>query len=145
MITRLLGARSELRLHGTRPTADELATQIARFWLPDEPVLYIGLAGTSVATRVKQYFATPLGARSPHAGGWFLKTLSNLTRLHVHYAAANDTNMAEDQLIKAFVGSTSARSKEALADRERPFPFANLEWPRGVRKAHGITGARASR
>lgn len=149
-INTLLAARPELRLHGTRPTAEQLAEQIARFWLPDEPVLYIGLASRSVAKRVKAYYATKLGARSPHAGGWFLKTLHNLGDLHVHYAAASDTNEAEDLLIRTFVANTSTASRETLADPQRPFPFANLEWPKGVRKSssrkiHGITGARASR
>lgn len=144
-INMLLAARPELRLHGTRPTAEELAEQIGRFWLPDEPVLYIGLASRSVAKRVKEYYATKLGARSPHAGGWFLKTLHNLGDLHVHYAAASDTNGAEDLLIRAFVKNTSTASRATLADPQRPFPFANLEWPKGVRKSHGITGARASR
>lgn len=31
-----------------------------------------------------------LGARSPHAGGWFMKTLSVLGELHVHYATCSD-------------------------------------------------------
>jgi hypothetical protein len=144
-INALLTARPELRLHGERPAAEELAQQIGRFWLPDEPVLYIGLASRSVSTRVKQYFATPLGARSPHAGGWFLKVLRQISDLHVHYAASNDTNTAEDQLVRTFVANTSETSRNGLADRQRPFPFANLEWPKGVRKNHGITGARAPR
>jgi hypothetical protein len=144
-IETLLAARPELRLHGTRPSRDQLVKQIGRFWLADEPVLYIGLASNSVATRIAQYYATPLGARSPHAGGWFLKTLSSLPDLHVHYAAADDTNGAEDLLIGAFVQNVDSGTRHALADPERPFPFANLEWPRGIRKSHGITGARAPR
>lgn len=33
-------------------------------------------------------------------------------------------------------------TKAQLVDPDHPFPFANLEWPPGVRKRHGITGAR---
>jgi hypothetical protein len=44
-----------------------------------------------------------------------------------------------------FVANTSAASREALADPLRPFPFANLESPKGVREDHGISGARGSR
>jgi hypothetical protein len=142
-IEALLAARPELRLHGERPSRDVLAMQIARFWLPDEPVLYIGLASKSVAKRVGQYYATLLGARAPHAGGWFLKTLSCLPDLRVHYAASENPNKAEDLLIKTFVRRVNSKTRHALADPERPFPFANLEWPRGIRKKHGITGARA--
>jgi hypothetical protein len=141
----LLTVRPELRLHGARPTPDQLAAQIGRFWLRDEPVLYIGLASKSVATRVKHYYSTPLGARSPHAGGWFLRTVTGLADLHVHYVAAGDFERAEGFLIKTFVENVSERTRHELADRQRPFPFANLEWPRGVRKRHGITGARAPR
>lgn len=36
----------------------------------------------------------------------------------------------------------SEDSKRDLFDPAHPFPFANLEWPKGVRKAHGIRGAR---
>lgn len=50
--------------------------RLATFWLPDEVVLYIGLAGASVRKRVRQYYRTPLGDKRPHAGGWWLKTLT---------------------------------------------------------------------
>src|SRR4051794_29341444 len=71
----LLEARPELRLDGARPRADLLSARISEFWLPDEVVLYIGLAGTALRRRVSDYYKTPIGARRPHSGGWFLKTL----------------------------------------------------------------------
>jgi hypothetical protein len=70
-VAELLAARPELRLEASRPTVAMLADRLAGSWLPDETVLYIGLAGTSVGRRVGQYYSTPLGARSPHSGGWF--------------------------------------------------------------------------
>jgi hypothetical protein len=33
----------------------------------------------------------------------------------------------------------------SLLDSVHPFPFANLEWAAGIRKAHGIRGAREAR
>ena len=141
----LLAARPELRVDGKRPTTDALTERSASFWLPDETIVYAGLASSSVASRVRQYYRTLLGARSPHAGGWFLKTLSNLNELHVHCAAAVDSNDAESAMLRAFVENVSDAAKRSVADQERPLPFANLEWPRGVRKLHGITGARAPR
>ena len=68
---------------------DELRKRIGSFWVLDQSVLYIGKAGTSVRKRIGQYYKTPLGARSPHAGGWFLKVLANLNELFVHCAASD--------------------------------------------------------
>lgn len=139
----LLDARSELRLDGRRPSADELLERIGEFWLPDESVLYVGLAGTSVAARVDQYYGTKLGARSPHAGGWFLKTLATLPELHVHYGPARFPTRSEHALLSWFADDVSPESQERARDADHLMPFANLEYPKNVRKAHGITGARA--
>jgi hypothetical protein len=141
----LLKARPELRLDRARPTPEVLEERVARFWLPDETVLYVGLAGTSVADRVAAYYRTPLGARRPHAGGWFLKLLANLGDLHVHFAVHPSPDEAEDAMLGAFREGVSSTTKSTLLDPDHPFPFANLEWPRGVRKRHGITGAREPR
>jgi hypothetical protein len=51
----LLTARPELCIDGIRPDGRGLMNRLRSFWLPDEIVLYIGLAGTSVRTRVNQY------------------------------------------------------------------------------------------
>lgn len=107
-LERTLDARPELTVDGERPSIAELSDRLASFWLPDEVVLYIGLAGTSLAKRVGQYYVTALGARSPHAGGWFLKTLSVLPELQIHYAGCSDPTEAEDQMIQAFCAGVSA-------------------------------------
>jgi hypothetical protein len=144
-VAELLRVRPELRLDGSRPTAAVLAERLAGCWLPDETVLYIGLAGTSLQRRVGQYYTTALGARRPHAGGWFLKTLSNLDELTVHYAAAADPVAAERHLFEEFIDGVDRAGCDALHDPTCPYPFANLVGPTGVRKAHGITGAREPR
>src|SRR5438105_3398685 len=46
-----------------------VAERVSSFWIPDEVVLYVGLAGSSLGRRLARYYATALGARSPHAGG----------------------------------------------------------------------------
>jgi hypothetical protein len=74
----------ELTLDCIRPTVQQLMDRIRRFWIPDEVILYIGLAGTSLSTPLGQYYTTPIGDRSPHSGGYFLKVLSNLNQLWVH-------------------------------------------------------------
>lgn len=141
----LLTLRPELTVDGKRPTPSELAARLARFWLPDEALLYIGLAGTSLVDRVNAYYKTPLGARSPHAGGWFLKTLDPELPRWVHWAKSTRPNDSEHAMLKHFCAGVSKASLRQLLDPDRPFPFANLEWPPGVRKRHGIAGARASR
>lgn len=108
-------------------------------------VLYLGLAGTSIADRVDTYYKTALGARSPHAGGWFLKTLSPTPRRWVHWAPSMNPSVAEDAMLERFCGGVSEPTRSLLLDPAHPFPFANLEWPPGVRKRHGIAGAKRPR
>lgn len=139
-ISQLLNAKPELTVDGARPDAELLSQRVTEFWLPDESILYVGLAGSSLHDRVQAYYSTKLGRRSPHAGGWFLKLLANLDQLWVHYAVSEDPGGSEDQMLAAFVFGVSPASKRVLHDPAHPFPFANLEWPRGVRKRHGIRG-----
>jgi len=143
-VSELLHVRPELTVDAARPNEEELTHRVSEFWLPDENVLYIGLAGTSLAGRVGAYYSTRLGRRSPHAGGWFLKLLDNLSKLHVHYATADDPDQSEDLMLRAFVAGVSSAAKRSFRDPGHPFPYANLEWPKRVRKAHGIRGATGS-
>lgn len=140
----LLATRPELQVDGERPSQGELAARISSFWLPDEAILYIGRAGTNVSRRVSDYYRTPIGARRPHAGGWFLKILGVTDDLWVHFAACDDPAEAENLALECFVSNVSATTREAVRDPEHAFPFANLEWPRGTRKRHGITGPRGN-
>ena len=121
-----------LRLDGNRPSGEELATRLGSFWIPNEMVVYIGLAGTSVAKRVGQFYRTPLGDRGPHAGGHWLKTLSGLEAFRVYWAETNDPAAAEDALLRAF----ARRNGSGFL-----LPFANRQTADGRRKAHGITGS----
>lgn len=93
--------------------------------------------------RSREYYATALGARSPHAGGWPLKTLANLSELHVHYAYCADVVTAEERVLDRFAEQLSRGTRAALHDSTFVMPFANLEDGHGRRKRHGITGARA--
>jgi hypothetical protein len=142
--SRWLTVRPDLTLDGQRPTENELVARITAFWLPDEVILYIGKAA-ALSRRVADYYSTPIRARRPHAGGYFLKLLENLDQLFVHYAPCDDPAGAEDQMLAAFCASISPGSLRTLRDPAHPFPFANLEWPPGTRKAHGLRGAREPR
>jgi len=131
----------ELTLDSTRPTVQQLMDRIQQFWIPDEVILYIGLA-TSLSTRLDDYYQTPIGARGPHSGGYFLKLLSSLDQLWVHYVPCSDFELAEDGMLRRFCEHVSENSRLSLHDPAHPFPFANLEWPRAKRKAHGLLKAR---
>lgn len=106
-VDQLLLVRPELTLDRARPTQAQLVERLTRFWLPDEVVLYIGLAGPrknrpatgEIAKRVSEYYKTPLGANGPHAGGWPLKTLACLHNLYVHYAYCEGVQNAEHDCI----------------------------------------------
>lgn len=141
---RWLEVRPKLTLDGNRPTIQKLMSRIEQFWLGYEVILYIGKA-TSISSRVGQYYRTPIGARSPHAGGYFLKLLVDLDALWVHYAPCSEPSTMEDRMLRQFCGAVSTISKSRLRDPAHPFPFANLEWPARTVKDHGIRGAREPR
>jgi len=130
-----------LTLDQKKPTIDQLIERIRRFWLPDESILYIGKA-TTLSNRLNQYYRTPIGARAPHSGGYFLKLLSNIDELWVHYAECNDPHSCEFKMLSQFIKNVSSETKQLLLDPVHPFPFANLEWPVGSRKRHGLKNAR---
>lgn len=141
----LLERRPELTVDDVRPFPRELAARIAAFWLPDETVLYIGTTKRPVAKRVREYYGTPLGARSPHRGGWFIQTLANRNDLFVHFARAHDPEKAETTMLCRFASGVSGTSRSGLHDRERVMPFANLAHPKGTNKRHEIRGAAGAR
>lgn len=137
-LSRLKELLPTVSVDGSPATERDLATRLGRFWIPDTPILYIGLAGTSLRSRVRQYYSTQIGARSPHAGGWWLKTLVQLDQLHVHYAATDKTKAMEQQLLDSFAESVSTEQRNRLFDRDRIAPFANVNVRPGLGKRHGL-------
>jgi len=140
-LAQLLEVRPELRVSLAHADVDTLANRLNAFWLPDEVVLYIGLAGQPLRTRLRQYYRTALGAKRPHAGGWWLKTLSVLDQLWVYWAATVDYAAAEKAMLRAFADAVPMETRYQLLDHEAVMPFANLRgWDDRI-KAHGITSA----
>jgi len=130
----------KLNLDGKRPRYGDLVNRLKEFWIPDETILYIGKAGTSLKDRVNQYYNTRLGDPKPHAGGHWIKTLENLSDLNIFWTTSvgEKAKDVEDRFIKNFIRNVSNESKQNLFDSEHPFPFANLEFPKGTRKRHGL-------
>lgn len=127
-----------LTLNGVRPTPQELADHLAGFWLPDEVVLYIGKAAC-LRRRLYDFYRTQLGARRPHRGGHWLKTLSILNELTVFWTETQDVETAEyleSRLLKTFAAGVSESTRKGLFDPDHPFPYANLEIR--DRKRHSI-------
>jgi len=123
------------------PTVSQLRDRLNQFWLPDESILYIGQTESSkgITGRVSQYYRTELGERKPHAGGHWLKTLSILNQLFVHYFPDNTPTPTEENLLRTFVKQVSKQTLTNLRDKNLPLPFANLELEKGNRKNHGIS------
>lgn len=132
-------------IDGRLATHDELSERIGAFWIADSAILYVGLAGTSVRKRVNQYYITRIGQRSPHAGGWWLKTLVDLETLFVHYAAAGVPKSKEALMLKTFSAAVPPSVRQTLHDSERFAPFANVDVQAGFRKRHGLRGYKTQR
>lgn len=110
-----------LTLNGKRPSPEMLAAETSRYWLPDETIVYVGKAGTSLRKRVGQFYSTTLGNRSPHAGGSWIKSLSILDELTIHYAVADPPADMEKLLLHRF-GIVCP-----VHQGTRAMPFGNLQ------------------
>jgi hypothetical protein len=121
-----------IKVDGVAGTVASLRERLSAWWVPDEPMVYIGRTGTNVARRIDDFYRTPLGDPRPHAGGHWLKTLVSLSELRVWWAETDDPDGGEAALLAAF------------ADRHKTgpsLPFANREGAAKARKANGVTGS----
>lgn len=143
-IEALLQARPESTVDLNPATNALIANRLRAMWPSGEPVAYIGLAGTSTQHRVDQFYRTLIGARAPHAGGWPVKMLDS-NSLWVHYGPSDDSAAAECAMIQHFVANLPDNVARALVDPTAPLPFANLTFPAGRRKKHGLHGVKARR
>ena len=122
------------------PKAEAIAERLSEFWLSDENVVYIGKtdAKRGLAGRLHDYYRTALGNCGPHRGGHWIKTLKNMDSLHIYFAECAVPAQVEGILLKLFIEGVSESTRSALRDPDHPFPFANLEYPKGIKKAHCI-------
>lgn len=126
-------------IDGEKPTVETIVERLNKYWLPKETILYIGMAGTSLRTRVNQYYNSKLGNKKPHRGGHWLKTLNNLNELNIFWTTSGDRDAGEleKELLNKFEASIDYKNE--LYDAKHAFPFANLEHPKGNKKTHGIS------
>lgn len=122
---------------------DPIIARLSEFWLPDENIVYIGKApirrnGKGIGNRVKEFYKTEYGEKRPHAGGHWIKALSNLNNLYVHYILCKNSGDIEIKLLEYFADNISDKSKGKLRDNELMLPFANLELRKGQIKKHGL-------
>ena len=122
-----------IRVDGAPATVASLRRRLEDWWVRDEAVVYIGRTSATVASRMDDFYRTPLGDPRPHAGGHWLKAIANLASLKVWWAASDDDVGAEAALLAAFAARRGAG--------EPRLPFANREDAAKVRKPHGITGS----
>jgi transcription elongation factor GreA len=130
-----------LRLDGEVPTSRQLAARIASFWLPEQPVLYVGAASSSIGGRIAAIAATPLGDRRPNPSAHWLHTLRDLSHARVWWAVTPAVEEYEDALLTEFAAGVSESERAGLPDRDVVLPFANLRNATASRKATGLAGS----
>jgi transcription elongation factor GreA len=129
----------DLRLDGDRPDSKHLLARLAAFWLPSQPVLFIGSTQGSVSGRIAAIARTVPGDRRPAASGYWLHFLRNLGDLRVWWAATDAPEEYEDALLDAFAGGVGADEAGRLHGGAAVLPWAVLRSPDGTRKATGLT------
>jgi transcription elongation factor GreA len=130
-----------LLLDGVRPSQAELTARLASFWLPNQRVVYVGRTSKSLSGRVAALYATDLGRRRPHSGGYWLKTLQSPESLRVWWADTDAPEEYEDAILTAFSAGVPIADRAALPVTDPLLPWAVLETATGERRATGITHA----
>ena len=138
-IRRWLERVPALTLDGERPEAADVARRLHEFWLPREPVLFVGRSPKSVGARLAAMYATPLGDARPSSAGHWLRTLSVLPDLRVWWAETDAHEEYEDALLAAVAERNADLGRDLAAGGL--LPFANLMTTEGIAKAHGLANS----
>ena len=121
-------------------TAEALYKRLESFWLPDETILYIGQNTTNIGFRVivNRIYNTELGSKMPTTSAYWLKSLSILHQLHVHYISCSHPEDKRDEMLKIFNAQISKKTKKNSKHIDFLNPFANKIVGRGSTKEIGI-------
>lgn len=114
------------------PSVYDIKVRLDGFWYPDETILYIGKTSGDNQTlrkRLFQFYWHKLGKNSPHRGGHWIKTLSNLNDLNVYWGIVEDEDPyeIEQQMLEYFLHRVSNDSRESLHDQDLPIPHIEQE------------------
>src|SRR4051812_18607173 len=71
----------DLRLDGARPVSRDLQARLQSFWLPSQPVVFVGSTTGSVTARIAGMAKTVPGDRRPASSGFWLHFLRALPEL----------------------------------------------------------------
>lgn len=130
-LTKWIQKLPDFEIDSNKVTEDSIKKRLSQFWLPDESILYIGKAplrkkGGGIGNRVKEYYKTDIGNKSPHSGGQWIKCLKNLDNLYVYYATCDNSDYIERKMLYYFMQNVSVETLDLLYDKNMPLPFANL-------------------
>jgi transcription elongation factor GreA len=119
-----------MTIDGQPTTAPELADRLRTFWLPAEPIVYVGRSAKTLGGRLAAIYATPVGDARPSSAAHWLKVLSVQSSLRVWWAETDAHEEYEDALL----AEVAARNDGAL-------PFANVASAAGERRADGLANS----
>jgi transcription elongation factor GreA len=130
---------TDLLLDGVRPTSKALQARLAREWLADATVVFIGSATESLADRVADLERTPAGDDRPCGDGVRLQLLRGVETCRVWWAETDAPEEYEDALLDAFAAEVAPAAAAALGGFVAPFGV--LRRPTGETRPTGISGA----
>lgn len=119
-----------MTIDGEPATPQALAARLRTFWLPGEPMLYVGRSAKTMGGRMAAIVATPLGDARPSAAANWLKALTVQDGLRVWWAETEAHEEYEDALLSQVAERNEGR-----------LPFGNLATSSGERRDHGIQGS----
>jgi transcription elongation factor GreA len=130
---------TDLLLDGARPTSKELQARLARDWLADQAVIFIGSATGPLAGRVADLQRTPAGDGRPCGDGLRLQLLRVIETCRVWWAETDAPEEYEDALLDAFAANLGTGAADALGGFVTPFGVVRR--PTGETRPDGISGA----
>jgi len=141
-ISQWMNRAANMTIDGLAPTIESIKTRLSGFWYRDEIILYIGQTSRgqqNLRRRLRQFYNHQLGNGRPHSGGLWIKTLSNINHLNVHWAIVEngDPYKSEQEMLGYFLERVSEESRQRLFDQDLPIPFANLKY-KNIIKKHGF-------
>ena len=101
-----------------------IKNRLSQFWLNDESILYIGKApirkrGKGLGNRIQEYYDTVFGEEKPHAGGHWIKTLSNLKDLYVYYIECSNSPIIENDMVTILEDGNKIKKKYGLGHMKK--------------------------